>query len=207
MADMTIEELAERVGVPVRTIRFYITEQLLPSPEGRGRSASYGREHLLRLSLIRRLVEQRVPLAEIRARLAGLSLGDLEALLAEEERRARGLQQVAEDASPKEYISALLRRAQGAHRPSAQPALPTNSAPFAKLEDRQSTPLPTDAQSPPAAGRVTVASDRAQSWQRWELAPGVELHVRADAAQREHDLIEHVLRTSKRQSRRGQRDG
>src|SRR5690242_10862011 len=51
----TIEELAEQVGTPVRTIRFYIAEGLLSGPGTRGKAASYSGEHLLRLRLIRRL--------------------------------------------------------------------------------------------------------------------------------------------------------
>ena len=46
---LTIEQLAERVGVTVRTVRFYISDGLLPGPEGRGKAASHGDEHLLRL--------------------------------------------------------------------------------------------------------------------------------------------------------------
>ena len=75
--------------MPVRTIRFCfsIAQGLLPGPQGRGKAAAYREEHLLRLQLIRRLSEQRVPLAEIRARVAPLALEEVRALLGEEERR------------------------------------------------------------------------------------------------------------------------
>src|ERR1044072_5340530 len=39
---LTIEELAKRADVPVRTVRFYITERLLPGPGGRGRGGGGG---------------------------------------------------------------------------------------------------------------------------------------------------------------------
>src|SRR5436853_4256848 len=91
VAPMSIEDLAARAGVRVRTVRFYIAEGLLPGPGARGRAAAYGEEHLLRLRLIRRLAERHVPLAEMRARFAHLPLEDVRALLAEEGRRAEEL--------------------------------------------------------------------------------------------------------------------
>ncbi|HEY3999194.1 MAG TPA: MerR family transcriptional regulator [Candidatus Xenobia bacterium] len=78
----SIEELTEQVGIPVRTLRYYIAEGLLPGPGSRGKGARYGREHLSRLRAIRRLVEQHVPLAEIRERLAGLGQNEVERLAA-----------------------------------------------------------------------------------------------------------------------------
>src|SRR5438876_4354488 len=107
---MSIEELAARAGVRVRTVRFYVAEGLLPGPGARGRAAAYGEEHLLRLRLIRRLAERHVPLAEIRARLAYLSLDEMRALLAEEDRRAVILATAAGAEAASDYVGALLRR-------------------------------------------------------------------------------------------------
>lgn len=46
---MTIVELAERLGVAPRQIRFMIAEEILPAANKTGRSAdAYGEEHLLR---------------------------------------------------------------------------------------------------------------------------------------------------------------
>src|SRR5215469_15262711 len=53
-----IDELAHLSGVPSRTIRFYNTQGLLPSPVMRGRVAYYDQEHLLVLGIIRDLKEQ-----------------------------------------------------------------------------------------------------------------------------------------------------
>src|SRR3954464_11640452 len=61
---LTIEELARRADVPVRTVRFYIAERLLPGPGARGRDAVYSEEHLLRLLLVRRLSERGQRLGE-----------------------------------------------------------------------------------------------------------------------------------------------
>lgn len=51
-ADLSVDELAERSGVTVRTIRFYQSEGLLPLPGRHGREARYGPAHVERLDLI-----------------------------------------------------------------------------------------------------------------------------------------------------------
>ncbi|MBB5155242.1 MerR family transcriptional regulator [Saccharopolyspora phatthalungensis] len=53
--ELTIDELAARAGVTVRTVRFYSSRGLLPPPRLRGRLGLYGRDHLARLDLIREL--------------------------------------------------------------------------------------------------------------------------------------------------------
>ncbi|MEO6885065.1 MAG: MerR family transcriptional regulator [Jatrophihabitantaceae bacterium] len=66
----TIDELATRTGMTVRTVRFYATEGLLPPPERRGRMAFYDSRHRLRLDLIRTLQEHGYTLAAIERVLA-----------------------------------------------------------------------------------------------------------------------------------------
>ncbi len=53
--ELTVDELAARAGVSVRTVRFYASRGLLPSPRLRGRLGLYGADHLARLDLIREL--------------------------------------------------------------------------------------------------------------------------------------------------------
>ena len=62
---MKLAELAQKAGIPPRTIRLYITRGLLEGPIQRGRGASYGQEHLARLSRIRELQGQGRTLVEI----------------------------------------------------------------------------------------------------------------------------------------------
>ena len=97
----TIDELREQVSTALavgydgvasgrvrdipdlRTIRYYTTLGLLDrATEMRGRTALYGRRHLLQLVSIKRLQSQGQPLSEIRSRMVGLSNAVLERTVA-----------------------------------------------------------------------------------------------------------------------------
>ena len=62
----SVEILAAKAGVPVRTIREYQTVRILPPPARRGRVGVYGPGHLRRLRLIARLQERGYSLAAMR---------------------------------------------------------------------------------------------------------------------------------------------
>lgn len=63
---LTVDELAARAGVTVRTVRFYGTRGLLPPPAiGPRRVGRYGPAHLARLALIEELRNQGMTLAAI----------------------------------------------------------------------------------------------------------------------------------------------
>ena len=64
-AELSVDELAERSGTTVRTIRYYQSEGLLPAPVRRGRAVRYGAEHLARLQLIAELQERGLRLTAI----------------------------------------------------------------------------------------------------------------------------------------------
>ena len=79
---LTIDELAQRVRLPVRTIREYHTMRLLPPPQRRGRLGLYGSGHVQRLQLIARLQRRGYSLAGIRDLLGAWESGtDLMTLL------------------------------------------------------------------------------------------------------------------------------
>lgn len=115
---MRISELAERAGVSLRTVRYYVSEGLLPPPGGASQKSVYTREHLLRLEAIRRLKERYLPLAEIRRRLAGMSLTELQELIESEPTagRSRAL----------DYIASVMPRTHGTENrpPPTQPEIP-----------------------------------------------------------------------------------
>lgn len=216
---LSIEELAQAASLPVRTIRYYIAEGLLPGPGSRGKQAAYGEEQLARLQLIRRLAARYVPLAQMRKLLAPLRLDEVRALLAEEEQRAAALERAQQSASPKEYVAGLLQRARALREPPIaadsfaqthagyeQFAAPKGGSDFApsmlpaRVSEAQRKPSsgPYFRQSPPGPpGPPGVSLQPAEAWQRWELAPGVELQVRAEAARRYRDLIRRVLEAAR----------
>lgn len=63
--ELTIDQLAQQVGLPSSTIRLYQTRGLLPAPRREGRVAWYGPGHLARIDLIGRLQERGFSLAAI----------------------------------------------------------------------------------------------------------------------------------------------
>ncbi|MGG8405272.1 MerR family transcriptional regulator [Streptomyces sp. 12297] len=70
---LTVDELAARAGVTVRTVRFYSTRGLLPPPViGPRRVGHYGPEHLSRLALIEELQHQGMTLSAIERYLEAL---------------------------------------------------------------------------------------------------------------------------------------
>ena len=77
----SIADLARLADVTPRTIRYYVAQGLLPSPESAGPATRYGDGHLARLRLIRRLQRDHLPLAEIRIRLEQMGDVDVQALL------------------------------------------------------------------------------------------------------------------------------
>lgn len=77
----SLKELCRSLDVTERTVRYYISEGLLPPPTGNSPfSSRYGYEHWLRLHFIRRLKEKYLPLSEIKNLLAGHSVVELESL-------------------------------------------------------------------------------------------------------------------------------
>jgi len=99
--NLTLEELADEVAhlleyyqlagthqdnrvspVPdARTIRYYTTLGLLDRPRMEGRQARYGKRQVLQLLAIKSMQAHGLPLAEVQARLLGLSDKDIESLL------------------------------------------------------------------------------------------------------------------------------
>lgn len=57
-AELTIDELAARVGMTVRNVRAYASRGLMPPPRLAGRTGYYSREHVHRLLLVRELLDR-----------------------------------------------------------------------------------------------------------------------------------------------------
>ena len=148
VADLQLEQQRGTVtSVPdERTIRYYLAEGLIQTPEERQGTASvFNYLNLLQLLTVKKLQAEHLPIRKIRELVAGKSEQELETLLG-----VRGPS--GKNTEAKRYLESLLAPA-----PSAPPT-ETAAAPLQQLDA-----------SPP-------------SWQRVEIEPGLELHVRSDYA-------------------------
>jgi DNA-binding transcriptional MerR regulator len=68
---ISLADLAEEVGIPARTIRFYIARGLIPGPQKAGRGATYTKVHGTQLRGIKKLQAKGLTLNEVARSLAG----------------------------------------------------------------------------------------------------------------------------------------
>lgn len=147
VAELQLEQQRGTVtSVPdERTIRYYLAEGLIQTPEEKQGTASvFNYLNLLQLLTVKKLQAEHLPIRKIRELVAGKSEQELETLLG-----VRGPSGKKTEA--KRYLESLLAPA-----PSA-PRLEAAAAP------------------PP-----TQQLDASASWQRVEIEPGLELHIRSD---------------------------
>ena len=178
-------DLAERAGVPARTIRYYIQEQLLPSPGQVGPGVKYSAGHLARLRLIRRLQRERLPLAEIRKRLGTM---DDEAVAAALQKPEPAL------SSATDYVRTVM----GAPHPKATAAGRSRITLFLNEAVRRSEPTPPASEEEP---RLSPSShkgrDRSQ-WERIALSEDFELHIRRPLSRDANRRLERLLEQARR---------
>ena len=74
-AGLTIDELAQRVGMTVRNVRAHQSRGLLPPPEVRGRTGYYGEDHVARLEIVKDMQADGFNLRAIRHALDALPPG------------------------------------------------------------------------------------------------------------------------------------
>ncbi len=172
MSDYTLSELARLADVTPRTIRYYVAQGLLPSPDAAGPATRYGDAHLARLRLIKRLQREHLPLAEIRAQLLAMTDDQIA--------------QAAEATEPKprldsdtalSYVRDLMTRVGVAPR----------------YFDRPAAPAPPPDVPPPAA---LVQPDRS-TWERITLDPDVELHVRRPLDRLTNKRVDRLVRIAR----------
>jgi DNA-binding transcriptional MerR regulator len=210
--NIQIGELAEKAGVSVRTIRYYIEEGLLPAPAQQGRYAIFDEGYINRIRFIRRLKETYLPLKEIRELVNRLSDDEVKAMLSGESptpAEARPLQ-VRESAS--EYIASLLQSRPQAPQPSRRmpPPQAVKPAPLPETgEAEKKSPDVLFQMSPPsvhedeanlafsAAGKASLSAPvppTPNTWRRVEIAPGIELHLREPVDEKTERLIRRLLK-------------
>lgn len=146
VADLQLEQQRGTVtSVPdERTIRYYLAEGLIQTPEERQGTASvFSYLNLLQLLTVKKLQAEHLPIRKIRELVAGKSEQELETLLG-----VRG--PAGKKTEAKRYLESLLA-----------------SPPVSAAARQDAAPPPQEL-------------DASHSWQRVEIEPGLELHIRSD---------------------------
>ena len=174
LAEMGLEQARGTVtSVPdERTIRYYMAEGLVQTPEERQGTASvFGYINLLQLLTVKKLQAEHLPIRKIRELVAGKSEQELETLLGIGSTAAKK----SRETEAKRYLESLLA-------PTSAPAALT-------LKEAAAPPPPQQ-------------TDQSQSWQRVEIEPGLELHIRSDysppTSARTKSLLEKAIHRLRR---------
>jgi len=167
-----LPELSDKTRVSPRTIRYYIQQGLLPAPEARGPGAHYRAEHVDRLRLIKRLQQEHLPLSEIRKRIETLRPEEVRRILEAEPERG------ADSAS--DYVRRVLSQGAGSLMARESPAMSVPSANLARDQN------------------LTSSRHKRSQWERFTLAPDVELHVRTPKSREDNRRIERLLAAARR---------
>jgi DNA-binding transcriptional MerR regulator len=186
----SLTDLARLADVTPRTIRYYISQGLLAAPTGISQAARYGESHLARLRLIRRLQREHLPLAEIRARLGGLSDHEVDALLGEVATSSARTPPVD---SATDYIQRVLA---GAPRAPVAPAAPAMLLRASADVASETTP-PLVAPAPPSRPPATDAEPDRSTWERVGLTPDVELHLRRPLDRQTNKRVDRLIRIAR----------
>ena len=164
-------ELSDKANVSPRTIRYYIQQGLIPAPETRGPGSHYGPEYVDRLRLIKLLQHAHLPLSEIRRRIEKLQPDEIKRILETEPD--------PQPTSASEYVQRVL--SEGASIVNVpEPLLPIPP------------PMNREGQAPKTPG---VARSQ---WERFTLAPDVELHMRRPGTRAGNRLIERLLEAARK---------
>jgi DNA-binding transcriptional MerR regulator len=158
----SLTDLADVSGVTPRTVRYYISQGLLPAVGPSGPGAKYDASHLARLRLIRRLQAEHLPLAEIRRRMDQLS--------------AEEIRDLSDEGAPRPPSDSALDYLRTVLGESAEPRIPVRrhaASPMHLHSTRDPSPEPSAGSDEPG----TRPANRSQ-WDRIVLTPDLELHVR-----------------------------
>jgi DNA-binding transcriptional MerR regulator len=151
-----------------RTIRYYLAEGLIQPPEEkRGAASVFSYLNLLQLVAVKKLQAEHLPISKIRELVPGKSEQELETLLG----IGRTFGKKIQKSEAKQYLESLL---------AASTSKTLASAPPSMVMQKASSSGPTDFEQAQMAVLSSQTPDEPQSWQRVEIEPGLELHIRSD---------------------------
>jgi DNA-binding transcriptional MerR regulator len=205
----SLNDLARLADVTPRTVRYYVAQGLLPSPEVAGPATRYGEGHLARLRLIKRLQRDHLPLAEIRGRIERLGDDEVHSLLGAQgqPRPVMPAETLAfvRDVMARSGVTPRVAESRGAYSStpaSFEPMIPESfPAPVAPAQAPLS-PAPSiliPATPPPVhTPSMPLPSGPSRStWERHVLGPDVELHVRRPLDRTRNKRVDQLLRIAR----------
>lgn len=198
----SIKELCKRADVTSRTIRFYIEEGLLPPPEGPKSQSRYNQAHLQRLQIIRQLKNQYWPLREIKKTLENKSPVELSKLAQQIDFKL-----TSRETKEQKEMSKI------STRPATSQVLPM--PPLTKRQTEKSATslgfhlgtanlgftFPGLYNKEQPEYRPTIIEEIAPAsnvWERITIAPGVELNVETEIANKNRDVLDELIKEIRR---------
>jgi len=176
----SIADVAALTDTPVRTVRFYIAEGLLPSPKKTGAAAGYDEAFVLRLRAVLKLKQGDLPLAVIGKTLDELDEAGLREIV------ERPLEAPSDSAG--DYVRRVLQQSQAANAGGVATMSPAVAS-VSYLFEQYSRGSSTD-----TSGASMEAGRRDRStWERIVLGPDVELHVRRPQSRASARRVERVI--------------
>jgi DNA-binding transcriptional MerR regulator len=158
-----IGELANMSGITIRTIRYYMDEELLPPPQQQGRYAYFNETYISRLKLIQRLKDAYLPLKEIKRILDRLTGDEIKVYMEKNDLTELGIPGVipSPNSLAVDYIENVMKN---------------------QIRDKSASPILSQPFSPPPnTGNFTSKESSMQqegsNWRRIELRKGIELHI------------------------------
>ena len=158
-----------------RTIRYYLSEGLIESPaEKQGTASVFGYLNLLQLVAVKKLQAEHLPIRKIRELVADKSEQDLETLLGfGGASSTKGSKKVGESEA-KRYLESLLAPSMPESAPFRSRTVTPRAKPMSGRGDEATGGLGD------SSGAPEQSEDQTPSWQRMEIEPGLELHIRSD---------------------------
>jgi DNA-binding transcriptional MerR regulator len=179
-----IGELANMSGLTVRTIRYYMDEDLLPPPQLQGKYAYFNETYLLRLKLIQRLKDAYLPLREIKRILDPLTDDQIK-----EFAEKKDLTSLSENVMPPsasrsaaDYIENVMRNQSNRNISSPRLIQSPPAPPFLKNFDKGEPQL----------------QHEGSTWRRIELQKGIEIHIDERIIKHEGGKIVSIIEHFKR---------
>ncbi|HLL71583.1 MAG TPA: MerR family transcriptional regulator [Pyrinomonadaceae bacterium] len=147
-----------------RTLRYYLAEGLLsPASEKQGTASVFGYQHLLQLLVVKKLQSEHLPIRKIKELVDGRSERELERLLGLDAKAGAKNEALS-------YLEKLLTRS-------------TSPASVLRTQNTAARPAPEMTRpAPNLSTRRQAAPSSPATWERVEIEPGLELHVRGDYA-------------------------